>query len=138
MTYSRLCRPRRTRSLTERFRRTACRRAWGEPHWQVTVLPGVTWFSTPSHGGFIVSDEKFSLDSVLRNSEHFRGLTVTRGGNRRATFYEFEEDAAWTVLCLVHPEVLELAKAAGIFRKSIEIDYCAAQVARWYPELGLI
>jgi len=123
--------------LTERFRRTACRRAWGEPQRQVTVLPGVTWFSTAGHGGFIVSDEKFPLNPVLRNSKHFQGTTVTRGGDVRVTFYEFEEDAAWAALCLVHPEVREAANATGLFPNRVEADYCAASVKRWYPELGI-
>lgn len=32
---------------------------WGQPQEQEEVLDGITWVSSASHGGFVLSDERF-------------------------------------------------------------------------------
>lgn len=122
--------------------RTAARRFWGEPDKQVKVLPGVWWFTTPGHGGFVVADT-FGLDPRAIEQRGMSGNDVSwvRGSETVLTFYGFEEDCDWAVLALYHPEVIEaVVRKGGVFASDMTVDEVLAHAkgtaARWtkYPK----
>ena len=68
---------------------------WGEPDqpegWR-TVAPGIEWITTPSHGGFRLSRERY--ESM---PERYRRASFTRDQH-------FEEDCSWCAVVLAFPE----------------------------------
>jgi hypothetical protein len=56
------------------------------------IAPGITWYSTPSHGGFHLSPERMQA-----MPEHLRACSFTRDA-------WFEEDCSWCGVVLAFPE----------------------------------
>lgn len=69
---------------------------WGKiDNTEATGVRGVTWVSTPSHGGYRVT-EKRTRDM----SPHLYDLAIHYGG-----YYWFEEDCDWVAVILTWPEI---------------------------------
>ena len=68
---------------------------WGEPDqpegWR-TVAPGIEWITTPSHGGFRLSRERYEA-----MPERYRRASFTKDQH-------FEEDCSWCAVVLAFPE----------------------------------
>jgi hypothetical protein len=62
---------------------------WGKPDEVVQYAPGITWYSTPSHGGFHLDRE--------------RSAKVPAYMRRAGGWYE--EDCDWAIVATVFPEV---------------------------------
>lgn len=136
-------------TLTQRYIRTAASRMWGTPDSCKAIYPGVYAVSTPSHGGYIVSDEAFELSPILRDAtvtytHPAAGLTTVskfeafwvREMGIQVTFYAFEEDCDWAVLFHHHPEVMEVerAKEGGHYAETVNATYVRGVVERWNPD----
>ena len=72
------------------------RTPWGTADNSREVAEGVTWHSTPSHGGFQLSRQRMT---TVRNK--FPGLETFAGGPW------FEEDCDWCFVALTFPELFK-------------------------------
>ena len=70
---------------------------WGARDFSKQLVPGVYSVSTPSHGGYMVGAKV--AETFLSQAAR---LFV---GERWGSWYAFEEDCAWTVIGLEHPEL---------------------------------
>jgi len=68
---------------------------WGAPDYTDQVAPGIWLVGTPSHGGFILSQERVELIP----EEH---LVASFNGQGRNGF--FEEDCDWSIVAANFPE----------------------------------
>lgn len=117
--------------------RTACRQLWGEPDKQYTLAPGVVAFSTPGHGGIIVSTELFELDPRLKNGLFSGPIEWTRNGEVVLSLVGFEEDCDWGALIYLHPELALPAAQKGYFSVGVEeiLAYAKRTVEAYHPTL---
>lgn len=70
---------------------------WGKPDTVTKIAPGLTFYSTPSHGGYWLSPERVAeMPAPLRDFEPWGAF---HGPGR---FYE--EDCDWSVVCLAFPQ----------------------------------
>lgn len=87
---------------------------WGDGRGDV-IAPGITLFSTDSHGGFHVSDMRLAeMPDVIRTIDPFAG----RGW--------YEEDCDWALVAMAFPE-------------HFSGEHCQAAIAtvnRWQPEVN--
>jgi hypothetical protein len=65
---------------------------WGHPDTIKQIAEGITWYSTPSHGGYHLSPERMQA-----MPEHLRNCSFTRD-------HWFEEDCSWCAVVLAFPE----------------------------------
>jgi hypothetical protein len=66
---------------------------WGRPDTITEIAPGITFYSTPSHGGYHLSPARIaSMPKPLRDFQPFAG----------PGFYE--EDCDWSIVCLAFPQ----------------------------------
>ena len=66
---------------------------WGYADHQETIAKGIISYSTPSHGGFFLSDDRLSqMPAALRAIKTWAGKNW------------FEEDCDWAIVCLAFPE----------------------------------
>ena len=75
---------------------------WGKPDDVEVVAPGIHFYSTPSHGGYLISDERFeSMPAHLRAVQTFvnrnRPEWVGHG-------HWYEEDCDWAIVALAFPK----------------------------------
>ena len=88
---------------------------WGEPDTAEQRIPGVWHVSTPSHGGFVLSDER---QAAMPESLRLDGSS-------------YEEDVNWTLVMLAFADELRLA-GSPLFQMELNL---AHQIARnWLPE----
>lgn len=67
---------------------------WGRPDFHREIAPGIDWYSTPSHGGFCVSDERLAqMPEPFKSHKPFCG---------EAGWYE--EDCDWSAVVLSFPQ----------------------------------
>lgn len=70
------------------------RTPWGEPDVVDELAEGITWYETPSHGGYRLSDKRVKeLPSHLRAHKPFAG------------YGWYEEDVDWCIVALGFPDV---------------------------------
>lgn len=69
---------------------------WGRAH-TYTIAPGIISCSTPSHGGFYVSEERFNAMPPEYQALAFPGRSRNNGA-------WFEEDSAWVAVVLSFPD----------------------------------
>lgn len=66
---------------------------WGIADSMKIIAPGITWYSTPSHGGYHLSDERIkAMPPALRDFKPWAGEGW------------YEEDCDWCVVVLAFPE----------------------------------
>jgi hypothetical protein len=65
---------------------------WGVPDSAKRIAEGITFYSTPSHGGFHLSPERMAA-----MPEHLRACSFTKD-------CWFEEDLSWCAIPLAFPE----------------------------------
>ena len=70
------------------------RTPWGEPHEAKSIAPGIVWYSTASHGGYWVSQERWK-----EMPEPYGSVPTFAGENW------YEEDCDWCLVYLSFPEV---------------------------------
>lgn len=69
---------------------------WGKADWEKSRAPGITWYSTPSHGGFHLSPAKMAeFEAKFPKFETFAGGPW------------FEEDCDWAAVVIAFPEHFE-------------------------------
>lgn len=92
---------------------------WGESDYKKEYAEGITFYGTPSHGGFYLAPDKLGKINPVAFSggeyESFRN-------NRRAGW--FEEDCDWAFVALAFPELFP----------SEEIEAAKNTLANFYPE----
>jgi hypothetical protein len=66
---------------------------WGVADFMTTFGPGVTSYSTPSHGGFFVDDLDAMPESLRKVSNSYCG------------FHWFEEDCEAALVVVAHPDL---------------------------------
>ena len=89
---------------TSAFRRKLARSYWGEPDETIALGDGVSWYSTPSHGGVIgylpptpdTDAWRALLDHI--EEEDFLAIHADRQGHR---FIVGEEDEEWAKALLI-------------------------------------
>ena len=69
---------------------------WGHAH-TYTIAPGIISCSTPSHGGFYVSEERFNA-----MEPEYQAIRFPTGRSRDNGAW-FEEDSAWVAVVLSFP-----------------------------------
>lgn len=101
---------------------------WGKSHNSQKIERGLTFYTTPSHGGFLVSKgyaEKHLSPAALKRGEKWGG------------YYAFEEDCAAAIV------ELEIPAAQTVFTntEAITNESLIKGISRWYPdyliELGI-
>lgn len=112
--------------------RTACRILWGSPDKTISLAPGVKAYSTPGHGGIIVSTELFPLDERLRKGLFNAPIqwTYPSTGQVALEMVGFEEDCDVLALMYCHPELLEPAVRKGYFGAVATPEYIAERIGR--------
>lgn len=65
---------------------------WGHPDTIEQIAEGITWYSTPSHGGFHLSPERMQA-----MPEHLKACSFTAD-------HWFEEDCSWCAVPLAFPD----------------------------------
>lgn len=69
---------------------------WGVSDYARTQAPGITWHSTPGHGGIELSAARLAaMPASLRSFKPWAGAGW------------FEEDCDWSIACLAFPEAFE-------------------------------
>lgn len=92
---------------------------WGVPDTITEVAPGILFYSTPSHGGYWLSDARIaSMPKPLREFVPF-------GGPQAGPGRWFEEDCDWAVVALAFPQ----------FFKPDDIDAALKTLQHYKPEL---
>lgn len=71
---------------------------WGPADTVKEIAPGITLYTTPSHGGFHLSDAR-----VASMPKHLRDF-VPFGGVQKGPGRWFEEDCDWCVVALAFPQ----------------------------------
>jgi len=98
---------------------------WGRPDECDEIAPGIWRVFTPSHGGFIISQQRRDrMPPVLRDFQTFAG------GN------SYEEDCDWAIVALAYPDHFtreQLACARQVFGAFKGSDSKYAAVAAAYP-----
>jgi|SRR5215471_9968115 len=92
---------------------------WGRPDEATEYAEGITFYSTPSHGGFHV-DRKL----VAKIPAPLRGLSGYPDN-------WYEEDCSWAVVAYVFPEAF-LGRGIGDDKEAIQ-EYAEGVLNRWYP-----
>jgi len=83
---------------------------WGRPNTRRTVADGITFYSTPSHGGYGLSDARLDeMPACLKEQ-----LWAGEGW--------FEEDCDWARVALAFPEYFP-ADAIDIARKTLAFHH---------------
>jgi hypothetical protein len=70
---------------------------WGRPDQADEIAPGIWFVSTPSHGGFLISQQRFN--AMPLQLRQFRTFNGHQGA--------YEEDCDWSVVVLAFPECFE-------------------------------
>lgn len=66
---------------------------WGHPDTVKEIAPGITFYSTPSHGGYHLSPARIaSMPKPLRDFQPFAGPSW------------YEEDCDWSIVALAFPQ----------------------------------
>lgn len=69
---------------------------WGTADYHRQIAEGIDWYSTPSHGGFILSNERLeAMPDRFKNFKPWAGPVA------------FEEDCDWVVAVLSFPDCFE-------------------------------
>lgn len=99
------------------------RTPWGDADYEKKYAEGITFYSTPSHGGFKLSPER-----IAEIPKPLRGL-----GGYTESWYE--EDCAWAAVAFTFPEVFVTETTEG-WATTIEEAKEKARLTleRWYPE----
>ena len=83
---------------------------WGWTQDKITIVPGIDFYSTASHGGFVLSDEyNKKIPPYMRNDSR-----------------HYEEDAEWSKVVVVfkdHFTTEEYKKAVNVFRNWFPTEY---------------
>jgi len=87
---------------------------WGTADSTTEVAEGITFYSTPSHGGYCLSDERLEqIPYKLRDLN-------TYGRDRW-----FEEDCEWAIVCTVFPQYFP-ARALPVAKDMMQSVYGVA------------
>lgn len=68
---------------------------WGKPQNQEQIAEGITWLTTASHGGYVLSAER--LEEM---PTHYRACSFSGDHN-------FEEDCSWCAVALTWPQYFD-------------------------------
>ena len=88
---------------------------WGTPDTAEERLPGVWHISTPSHGGFVLSDER----------------QAAMPGSLRLESVSYEEDVDWSLVALAFETEL---RASDDRLLDIELDLAHQTARNWHPD----
>ena len=99
------------------------RTPWGTSDYEHKYAEGVTFYGTPSHGGFHVS------------SDRVRKIPVCLQGLSGYPVNWYEEDCAWAVVAYVFPEVFvnPESKDPTFHEEGSVKEYAKGVLTRWYP-----
>lgn len=78
---------------------------WGAADYSKAVAPGITWYSTPGHGGYHVDDEQNAKIKAL-----FPNAKIWAGNGW------YEEDCDWALVALAFPELFEAPEIRAALR----------------------
>jgi hypothetical protein len=97
---------------------------WGPAQTTREIAPGITLYTTASHGGFHLSAARVaSMPKALREFVPF-------GGEQRGPGRWFEEDCDWSVVALAFPQFFPDDQAAALATlKSYKPELCEQVVA---------
>ncbi len=92
---------------------------WGVADHTKEIAAGITWHSTPSHGGYHLSPERVAeMREPLRSFKTFAG-SDPKGGKW------YEEDCDWAIVALAFPQ----------FFPQDAVEAAHASMRNWKPEL---
>jgi hypothetical protein len=87
---------------------------WGFPYTVREIAPGIVSYSTPSHGGFWLSDARVaSMPKPLREFVPF-------GGPQSGPGRWFEEDCDWSVVAVAFPQFFKPDEVAAA-KRTLEV-----------------
>lgn len=89
---------------------------WGVADYRKDVIEGITFYSTPSHGGFFLSPERLKQVPPCVHKSNF-GHETKRGW--------FEEDLEWFWLVLCWPDELT----------QYSTETAKRHLSKYYPEI---
>ena len=88
---------------------------WGVPDTKDQVLPGIWHVTTPSHGGYVLSDERqAAMPAALRRDDPF-----------------YEEDVDWALVLLGFASEFRRLPTAGI---TLQVENARRSVRAWHPD----
>ncbi len=103
---------------------------WGVATHAEEIAPGITFYSTPSHGGYWLSPERVAaMPKALRDFVPF-------GGEQAGPGRWFEEDADWAVVALAFPQffpadaIPAALKTLERYRPELHAEVAAARSGR--------
>lgn len=94
---------------------------WGTADQVVKVVPGVVWYSTPSHGGMRVANKY--LSDIAKH------LALKSAGG-----YWFEEDIQWTIPVYENYDTWGKEFFAKVGGKVVSKDELESDIKHWYPD----
>jgi hypothetical protein len=100
---------------------------WGVADFMTTFGPGVTSYSTPSHGGFFVDDLDAMPESLRKRNNNYCG------------FHWFEEDCESALVVVAHPALFtpdERFRSLGYVKQFYPAQYAAYILTDHYREHG--
>lgn len=115
--------------------RTVARHAWGDVQSVKQIVPGVWGVDTAGHGGYVVMvgpNEPFQLNPALRDSR-FIEMWWEQFGTNVLTGYVFEEDCAYAVLLLAHPELIEASERKGYTAPGYTVERARETAQLYFP-----
>lgn len=68
---------------------------WGKPQHQEEIADGITWVTTASHGGYVLSAERLAEMPAQYRACSFSGD------------HNFEEDCSWCAVALTWPQYFD-------------------------------
>lgn len=96
------------------------RTPWGTPDSAKWLADGIVWVSTPSHGGYLLSRERFTAMPPTLRAFTFIGTDAPQA---------FEEDCAWCAVALAWPS---LQSAEALFHAERCAEKCnPTEYAKW-------
>ena len=66
---------------------------WGKPDHMETIAEGIHFFQTPSHGGYLISEDRYQSMPA-----HLRDIKTFAGGRW------YEEDCDWAIVAMAFPK----------------------------------
>jgi len=116
-----------TATRTTLHRQVKRQTPWGIADFATSFGPGVTFYTTPSHGGFFVATPDAMPESLRKRSDRYCG------------FQWYEEDCEAALVVVAHPELFtpdERVRALGCVKAFYPTQHAAYLLTEHYRQHG--
>lgn len=94
---------------------------WGASQSEEKIAEGITFYSTASHGGFKLSEERMDkLPEGLKDIKTWAGRTW------------YEEDCDYNIIVLAFPQFFEKRSVMYAIKYALSTDYNAEHFAKYF------